>query len=50
MCKVRLGVRLLGERVGPEDDTEVTDSLCPTKQFAFYLGILKVEFLDLYQA
>ena len=36
------------ERVVPEEDTEMTQVLCPTKQFVFYLGILKLEFSDLY--
>jgi len=37
-----------GERVVPEEDTEMTKVLCPTKQSVFYPGILKLEFLDLY--
>lgn len=30
-----VGVRLLGERVAPEDDTEVTDILCPANSLHF---------------
>lgn len=36
-----------GERVMPEEDTGMTQILCPTKEFVFYLEIHRLEFLDL---